>query len=107
MANDLSLRWGPGCDAGGSHQCRPGDHGEGRQDLPQTGEGKPDGRLEVFHLLRLLGFSLIGGQSAGGRGEQRERTERKGDEKGQREIRSERAIGWENGATEKEIGFHV
>uniref|UniRef100_A0AAY5L7V1 C1q domain-containing protein n=1 Tax=Esox lucius TaxID=8010 RepID=A0AAY5L7V1_ESOLU len=60
MANDLSLRRGHGCDTGGSYQRRPGDHGEGRQGLPQTGEGKPDGWMEVLYLLWVLGVPPIG-----------------------------------------------
>lgn len=59
LADDFSLCWGPGCDKRSCHQCRPGDHGEGGQGLPQTGARQPDGRLEVFHLLRVPGLPLV------------------------------------------------
>lgn len=59
LAHDFSVCRGPGCDQGSRHQCRPGDHGEGGQGLPQTGERQPDGRLEVLHLLRVSSLPLV------------------------------------------------
>lgn len=59
LACDFSLRGWPGCDEGGRHQRWSGDHGERGQGLPQTGAGKPDGRLEVLHLLWFSGLSAV------------------------------------------------
>lgn len=53
LASDFSLRRRPGRDQRSRHQRRVGDDGERGQGLPQTGEGEPDGRVEVFHFLRV------------------------------------------------------
>lgn len=71
LADDISLCWRPGCDQRSCNQRRPGDHGEGGQGLPQTGARQPDGRLEVFHILRVPGLSLVkkaGEEQDSGRG---------------------------------------
>lgn len=59
LANDFSLCRRPGRDQGSCNQRRPGDHGEGGQGLPQTGERQPDGRLEVLHLLWVPGLPFV------------------------------------------------
>lgn len=59
LADDLSLCRGPGCDQRSCHQCRLGDYGEGGQGLPQTGKRKPNGRLEVLHILWVPGFPFV------------------------------------------------
>lgn len=59
LADDLGFCRRPGRDQGSCHQCRPGDHGEGGQGLPQAGERQPDGRLEVLHLLRVPGLPFV------------------------------------------------
>lgn len=60
LAGDLSLRRWSGRDQGSCHQCGTGDDGERRQGLPQTGEGEPDGRMEVLHFLWVSGVPLVG-----------------------------------------------
>lgn len=59
LAGDLSVRRRPGCDTGGGNQRWTGYHGEGGQILPETGEGEPDGGVEVLHLLRVPGVPVI------------------------------------------------
>lgn len=65
LACDFSLRRWPGRDEGGCHQCWSGDHGERGQGLPETGAGKPDGRLEVLHLLWFSGLSTVAWDTGG------------------------------------------
>lgn len=75
VADDLGLRWRPGRDPRGGHQCRTSDHGEGGQGLPEAGAGEPDGGLEVLHLLRLPGLPSVNAKRRGretGRGTQRQ-----------------------------------
>lgn len=59
LSSDLSIRRRPGCDQRSSQQRGPAADGEGGQGASQTGAGQPHGRLEVLHLLRLLGVSSI------------------------------------------------
>lgn len=59
LASDFSLRRRSGRDQGSCHQCRAGDDGERGQDLPQTGEGEPDGRVEVLHFLWVSGIPPV------------------------------------------------
>ena len=59
LAGDLGVRGRPGRDARGGQQRRADPDGEGRPGLPQTGEGKPHGRMEILHLLRLPGVSHV------------------------------------------------
>lgn len=60
LAGDLGFCRGPGCDEGSSHQCRAGDFGARGQSLSKTGEGQPDGRVEVLHLLWVSSLPLVG-----------------------------------------------
>lgn len=59
LSSDLSIRRRPGRDQRSSQQWGSAADGEGGQGAPQTGAGQPHGRLEVLHLLRLLGVSSI------------------------------------------------
>ena len=59
LAGDLGVRGRPGRDARGGQQRRADPDGEGRPGLPQTGERKPHGRMEILHLLRLPGVSHV------------------------------------------------
>lgn len=71
VAGQLNAEWLPSdlriCRGSGRHQrscqqrCSAAD-GKGRQSAPQTGEGQPHGRLEVLHVLWLLGFPSINAQ---------------------------------------------
>lgn len=65
LAGDLGVCGRPGCDEGSGHQRRPGDTGARGQSLPKTGEGEPDGRVEVLHLLWVSGVPLVGSAEAG------------------------------------------
>lgn len=55
LAGDFGVCRRPGRDARGRQQRRPDPDGEGWPGLPQTGERKPNGRMEILHLLRLPG----------------------------------------------------
>lgn len=59
LARDFSICRGPGRDAWGSQQRCSDQHGEGRPGLPQIGERKPNGRMEILHLLRLPGVPHV------------------------------------------------
>lgn len=59
LAGDLGLRRRPGCDARGGQQRRSDPDGEGGPGVPETGERKPDGRMEILHLLRLPGVPHV------------------------------------------------
>lgn len=60
LASDFSLcRWS-GCNKRSCHQCWTGDDGERWQGLSQTGEGQPDGRVEVLHFLGVSGIPPVG-----------------------------------------------
>lgn len=59
LAGDLGICRRPRCDEGSSHQRRAGDTGARGQSLPKTGEGEPDGRVEVLHLLWVSGVPLV------------------------------------------------
>lgn len=52
LASDFCICRRPGCDTRGSQQRCPDPDGEGGPGLPQTGERKPNGRMEILHLLR-------------------------------------------------------
>lgn len=65
LACDFCLRGWPGCDEGGCHQRWSGYNGKRGQGLPQTGAGKPDGRLEVLHLLWFSGLSTVAWRTGG------------------------------------------
>lgn len=52
LAGDFSVCRRPGCDTRGSQQRSADPDGEGGPSLPQTGKRKPNGRMEILHLLR-------------------------------------------------------
>lgn len=59
LADDFCFCRRPRRDQRSCDQRGVGDHGEGGQGVPQTGERKPHGGLEVFHFLRIPGFSFV------------------------------------------------
>lgn len=59
LAGDFGICRGPGRDARGSQQWCSDPDGEGRPGLPQIGERKPNGRMEILHLLRLPGVPHV------------------------------------------------
>lgn len=59
LSGHLSLCRRPGRYQRSCQQWRPAADGKGGQSASQTGEGEPHGRLEVLHVLGLLGFSSI------------------------------------------------
>lgn len=59
LASDFGICRGPGRDAWGSQQWCSDPDGEGRPGLPQIGERKPNGRMEILHLLRLPGVPHV------------------------------------------------
>lgn len=59
LAGDFCICRRPGCDARGGQQWCSDPDGKRRPGLPQTGERKPNGRVEILHLLWLPGVPHV------------------------------------------------
>lgn len=61
LSGDFSICWGSRRHQGSCQQRGLASYGKRRQSAPQTGAGKPHGRVEIFNLFWLLSLSTIKG----------------------------------------------